>query len=145
VPGVTSASAAAATLGVSLTHRDHAQRLQFVTGHDRHGGLPEGLDLDALADPRATTVVYMGRRTIRTLARELLARGLPASTPVAIVSDVSRATEARSYTQLGALCDLEADAVPSAPPTLILIGEAVADPSTMPSQRARNEALAMVG
>jgi uroporphyrin-III C-methyltransferase/precorrin-2 dehydrogenase/sirohydrochlorin ferrochelatase len=125
VPGVTSASAAAATLGVSLTHRDHAQRLQFVTGHGRSGGLPPDLDFDALADPRATTVVYMGGRTIGALAQQLLARGLPTSTPVAIVSDVSRPTEARSLSSLGSLGGAVAELHTGAP-TLVLIGAAVA-------------------
>ena len=126
VPGVTSASAAAAALGVSLTHRDHARRLQFITGHDRHGGLPADLDFNALVDPHVTTVVYMGRGTIAQLARKLLARGLPASTPVAIVSDVSRATEARVRTQLVELCSVEADARPQSP-SVIVIGAAVAN------------------
>ena len=53
VAGVTAAAAAAASLNLSLTHRDVARRVQFVTGHDRHGRLPSDLDLAALADPQA--------------------------------------------------------------------------------------------
>jgi uroporphyrin-III C-methyltransferase/precorrin-2 dehydrogenase/sirohydrochlorin ferrochelatase len=136
VPGVTTASAAAAALGVSLTHRDHAQRVQFVTGHDRHGDLPADLDFDALADRHATTVVYMGSRTAGQLARELMNRGLPASTPVAIVSDVSRPAEAQQRTQLSALCDFDGARNSRAVPTVILIGAAVADPTAIVAEGA---------
>ena len=85
VPGVTTASAAAASLGLSLTHRQHAHRLQFVTGHGRNGGLPQNLDFDALAEPGATTVVYMARRTGAEIARRLIAHGLPGDTPAVVL------------------------------------------------------------
>jgi uroporphyrin-III C-methyltransferase/precorrin-2 dehydrogenase/sirohydrochlorin ferrochelatase len=125
VPGVTSASAAAASLGVSLTHRDHAQRLQFVTGHDRHGELPSDLDFDALSDPRATTVVYMGRRTIAALAEQMLARGLTATTPALVVSNVSRPDEHLVVTTLEHLSFGAARGDDRAP-TLVMIGAALA-------------------
>jgi len=125
VPGVTAASAAAASVGVSLTHRDHAQRLQFVTGHDRHGELPTDLDFDALADPRATTVVYMGRRTVAALAQEMRARGLSSTTPVLVVSNASRPDEHRFVTTLEHLAHGAARGDDRAP-TLVLIGAALA-------------------
>ena len=81
VPGVTSASAAAAAFGIPLTRRLLARRVQFVTGHDTTGALPEGLDIAALADPAAVTVVFMGRRTFPALAARLMAAGLPGATP----------------------------------------------------------------
>jgi uroporphyrin-III C-methyltransferase len=52
VPGVTSASAAAAAAGIPLTRRTHAQRVQFITAADTSGNLPPGLNLAALADDR---------------------------------------------------------------------------------------------
>jgi uroporphyrin-III C-methyltransferase / precorrin-2 dehydrogenase / sirohydrochlorin ferrochelatase len=125
VAGVTAASAAAAALGLSLTHRDYAQRLQFVTGHDRHGELPADLDLDALSDPRATTVVYMGRRTAAALAEQLLARGLPATTPALVVSNVSRRDEHRFVTTLEHLSFGIARGDDRAA-TLVMIGAALA-------------------
>ena len=131
VAGIMTASAAAASLGISLTHRDYAQRLQFITAHGKAGGLPAQLDLDALADPNATTVVYMGRGTIGELAYELLARGLSYSTPVAVVSDVSRPAETQTWTNLGMLNEhVSQDS--KAPPTLFVIGAAVA-PAVMQS------------
>ena len=89
IPGVTSASAAAAAAGIPLTRRLTARRVQFVTGHDVTGALPEGLDLAALADPGATTVVYMGKRTFAALVERLVATGLPADTPALFAESVS--------------------------------------------------------
>lgn len=89
IPGVTSASAAAAAAGIPLTRRLTARRVQFVTGHDVTGALPEGLDLKALADPGATTVVYMGKRTFAGLVARLVMEGLPADTPAMLAEAVT--------------------------------------------------------
>ena len=62
IPGVSSPFAAAAAAGIPLTRRLTARRIQFVTGHDASGQLPEDINLPALADPSATTVVFMGKR-----------------------------------------------------------------------------------
>ncbi|MDI6024874.1 siroheme synthase CysG [Corticibacterium sp. UT-5YL-CI-8] len=105
VPGITSALAMASALGVSLTHRDRAKSVRFVTGHSRKGGLPEDLDWRAVADPSATTIFYMGGRTAGDIARRLIGHGMSASTPVVVVSAVTRPQEMRS---LGTLRELEA-------------------------------------
>jgi len=63
VPGVTSALALAARLRVSLTHRDLAHSVRFVTGHARDGGLAHDLDWKGLADRETSLIVYMGGRT----------------------------------------------------------------------------------
>ena len=87
-PGVTAASAAAAGLGASLTLRGLARKLVFVTAHARAG---EALDLDwrSLADPQATLAIYMGKAAAAEVSRELIAAGLPANTPVALVENAS--------------------------------------------------------
>ena len=72
IPGVPSACAAAAEAGIPLTRRLAARRVQFVTGHDVAGKLPGDLNVAALADSCATTVVYMGRRTFADLAEVLM-------------------------------------------------------------------------
>mgnify|MGYP000931538848 FL=1 len=59
IPGVTSAAAAAAAAGIPLTRRQQAQRIQFITAADVTGNLPPGLNIPALADPQATTVIYL--------------------------------------------------------------------------------------
>ncbi len=129
VPGITTASAAASSLAVSLTHRNHAQRLHFVTGHDRTGRLPEDLDFAALADPRATLVVYMGRRTSAALAGRLVAAGLGPDTPVVALADVSRPDEERVA---GTLAELGSGRLRFAEgrPVIILIGRVLANAST---------------
>jgi uroporphyrin-III C-methyltransferase/precorrin-2 dehydrogenase/sirohydrochlorin ferrochelatase len=124
VPGITAALAAASALTVSLTHRNHAQRVQFVTGHDRHGELPPDLDLDALADPRATTCIYMGRETAQRLAGQLLDRGLSPATPASVISSVSRREEEALATTLGEIAS-GAALFPVNGPTLVLIGDAL--------------------
>jgi uroporphyrin-III C-methyltransferase/precorrin-2 dehydrogenase/sirohydrochlorin ferrochelatase len=104
VPGITSASAMAARLGVSLTHRDHAQSVRFVTGHSRHGELPANLDWRAIANPAETTIFYMGGRTAARIRAALVKAGMPAETPVAVMTSISRANE-RAWT--GSLCELD--------------------------------------
>lgn len=94
IPGVTSASAAAAAAGIPLTRRGQAQRVQFITAADTSGNLPPGLNLPALADPQATTVVFMGKRTFPALAQALIAHGLPADTPAMLAESVSQPEQA---------------------------------------------------
>lgn len=122
VPGVTAASAMAAELGVSLTHRDHAQSVRFVTGHSRHGELPETVDWRALADPATTTIVYMGGRTAAQIRDRLVAQGRDPATPVRVMTNISRANAA-SWS--GPLSELEGGVagLGTAGPVLIGIGE----------------------
>ncbi|MFU8834690.1 uroporphyrinogen-III C-methyltransferase [Roseovarius autotrophicus] len=103
VPGITVASAAAAAAGIPLTRRVSARRVQFVTGHDQTGALPEGLDMAALADPGATTVVFMPRRTFAALAARLIAAGLSPDTPALLAENVSHPDQSLSRSTLGAL------------------------------------------
>lgn len=93
IPGVTAASAAAATAGIPLTRRLTARRVQFITGADVTGDLPEDVNMAALADPMATTVVYMGKRTFPGLVARLMEHGLPADTPALLAEAVSTPDE----------------------------------------------------
>ncbi|MBU6269142.1 MAG: uroporphyrinogen-III C-methyltransferase [Sphingomonadales bacterium] len=122
-PGITAASAAAASLGASLTLRGTARRLTFVTAHARAG---EELDLDwaALADPAATLAIYMGKAAAATVTANLLAAGMAADTPVALVENASRADERRCCTRLD-LLPLAARTALGDGPALLLIGEAL--------------------
>jgi uroporphyrin-III C-methyltransferase len=89
IPGVTSAAAAAAAAGIPLTRRQQAQRIQFITAADVTGNLPPGLNIPALADPQATTVIYMGKRTFPALVEKLIAAGLSPDTPALLAEAVS--------------------------------------------------------
>ncbi len=93
IPGVTVACVAAAQAGIALTRRNTSRRVQFVTGADVSGQLPENLNLTALADPEATTVVYMGRRTFPALAARLIEHGMAPDTPALVGESLGRADE----------------------------------------------------
>lgn len=121
IPGVTSASAAAAAAGIPLTRRIHAQRVQFITAADVTGNLPPGLNLDALADPGATTVIYMGKRTFPALAAALIDRGLPPETPALLAEAVSTPDQQFHRTTVSGLASL-LGAERSPLPGLILVG-----------------------
>ena len=126
VPGVTSASAAAAGLLASLTERDLARRVQFITAHGRDGHLPKDLDWRALADPRATTAVYMGVKTLAELAERLIAEGLPPETPAAMVERASWPDERVLRSTIAQLGAVIAQEKPKGP-CLILIGAAIGE------------------
>ena len=89
IPGVPSAFAAAAVAGIPLTRRLVARRIQFVTGHDINGQLPKDINMSALADPSATTIVFMGKRTFSQLQKKLANYGLPDDTPALLAEAVS--------------------------------------------------------
>ncbi|NSX56837.1 uroporphyrinogen-III C-methyltransferase [Parasulfitobacter algicola] len=89
IPGVPSACAAAAAAGIPLTRRLNARRVQFVTGHDFTGALPDDLNLPTLADANATTVVFMGKRTFPKLVDMLVGHGMAPDTPALLAENVS--------------------------------------------------------
>lgn len=122
IPGVPSACAAAAAAGIPLTRRLTARRVQFVTGHDVTGALPEDLNLAALADAQATTVVYMGKRTFAGLADLLMANGLPPDTPALLAEAVSTPDQQLDHCTVRALADRLATQDPGKTPALILYG-----------------------
>lgn len=90
VPGITSALAMASQLGVSLTHRDHARSVRFVTGHSRNGELPNDLDWAGIVDTKTTTIFYMGGRTAAEIANRLMERGMDPFMPVVVSKSVAR-------------------------------------------------------
>jgi uroporphyrin-III C-methyltransferase len=125
INGITAGLAAATSLGVPLTHRDHAHGVVFLTGHAQKGA--EALDWKSLAtaarDARLTLVIYMGVRSAARIQQELLG-GLPADTPVAIVQRASLPDQRHSVTTLGELAaTVERDALAS--PSVIVVGDVV--------------------
>ncbi|MDC0736665.1 uroporphyrinogen-III C-methyltransferase [Cognatishimia sp. SS12] len=122
IPGVTSACAAAAAAGIPLTRRLVARRVQFVTGHDVAGALPGDLNLQALADPGATTVLFMPKRTFPELAEKLFASGLRRDCPALLAENVSHADQSLTRTTMAELAETLKSEISSAP-GLILFGE----------------------
>lgn len=121
IPGVTTASAAAAAAGIPLTRRLTARRVQFVTGADVTGDLPEGMSMEALADPGATTVVFMGKRTFPELVRRLTAAGLPGQTPALLAESIGHPEQKLTRSTMTELA-LELSQERSAAPAIILYG-----------------------
>lgn len=121
IPGVPSANAAAAAAGIPLTRRLTARRVQFVTGHDVSGVLPEDLNIAALADPQATTVVFMGKRTFPKLAKILQDAGLSSETPALLVESVSTPDQKIIRGTIASLSESLSQSIGTAP-ALILYG-----------------------
>jgi uroporphyrin-III C-methyltransferase len=126
VPGVTAANAAAATAGLPLTRRHTARRVQFITGADVTGELPEDLNWAALSDPLALTAIYMGKRTFPALAAKLLAQGMSPDTPAMLAESIGHADQRLVRTTVGKLAEqLTQESVTST--AMILYGALAAD------------------
>ena len=91
VPGITSASAAVATIGQSLTKRGRNASVRFLTGHDMKGFADH--DWAALARPGEVAAIYMGKKSARYIQGRLLMHGADRSTPVTLVENASRANQ----------------------------------------------------
>ena len=126
VPGISAAQGAASRLLVSLTHRAQARRVQYVTGHDRDGKLPGDIDWHSLADPAATTIVYMPKKTLRLLGERAIAHGLDPSTPAVAVANATRPDETIVAATIGTIAD-EIEAHAPGGPVLVMIGRVLSD------------------
>ena len=122
VPGITAASGVSSYAGIPLTHRDHAQSCVFVTGHLKDDSMD--LDWEMLARPKQTIVVYMGLHGIDILCSQLIAHGLAASTPAAIVQQGTTQNQRVVCGTLATLPGIVETAKLQAP-TLIIIGGVV--------------------
>jgi uroporphyrin-III C-methyltransferase/precorrin-2 dehydrogenase/sirohydrochlorin ferrochelatase len=123
VPGITAAIGCAASAGIPLTHRDHAQAVTFVTAQEKPGGIAP--DWGRLAAPNHTLAIYMGADARRTDAANLIAAGRSPETPVAIVENGSRPDERVINGTLGDLGGLVARSSLTGP-ALLFVGECAA-------------------
>ncbi len=150
VPGITAASGVAAYAGIPLTHRDIAQSCIFVTGHRKAGPgaageerTPDGtrgeapaggvqpaddgscdLDWPALVRPRQTVVIYMGLSGLAEICARLVAHGLHADWPAAVVANGTLPTQQVVCATLATLPEAVARAG-LRPPCLTIVGEVV--------------------
>jgi uroporphyrin-III C-methyltransferase/precorrin-2 dehydrogenase/sirohydrochlorin ferrochelatase len=122
VPGISAAVGAAASLKVPLTDRGAARRVQFVTGHAHDGRLPADLDLAALADPGATTAVYMPLGTLPDLIGRLRQAGVEPGRPVCAVFNAAREDERVVAGSIATIVDRLGEARATGP-CLLLVGE----------------------
>jgi len=130
VPGVTAVLGAAAAVQIPLTHRDVSSALILVTGSSKHPGQianwPDRLPSNA------TVVVYMPGRDLASLSARLLASGVRAETPCAIIASATQEAELVHITTVANLA-----ASPELPaPRLLVVGEVVrlADAARLPQQ-----------
>ena len=122
VPGITAASGVGACTSIPLTHRDHAQTLIFTTGHLKDDTI--NLDWPMLARPRQTVVIYMGLNGLPIICSRMMAHGLPADTPAAVVQQASTPQQREVIATLATLPQAVA-AAGLRSPALIVIGNVV--------------------
>ena len=91
VPGITSASAAVASIGQSLTRRGRNTSIRFLTGHDMKGFADH--DWKDLAQTGAVAAIYMGKKSARFIQGRLLMHGADPDTPVTVIENASRADQ----------------------------------------------------
>ncbi|AST71132.1 uroporphyrinogen-III C-methyltransferase [Kosakonia cowanii] len=120
VPGITAASGCSAYSGIPLTHRDYAQSVRLITGHLKTGG---ELDWANLAAEKQTLVFYMGLNQAAAIQEQLIAHGMQADMPVALVEN---GTSVQQRVVSGALSQLGDLAQQVKSPSLIIVGRVVA-------------------
>ncbi len=118
IPGITAAAGATAYAGIPLTHRDHAQSVQFITGHIQKDGTE--IEWHSLAQSNNTLVFYMGLKQSGYIADQLLSHGLKADMSCAIIENGTRKNQ-RVFT--GKLKELPTLAQQAQSPALIVVGE----------------------
>jgi uroporphyrinogen III methyltransferase / synthase len=124
VPGISSSIAGPNYAGIPLTHRDHCSSFSVITGHEDPTKEDAGVDWAQVARAPGTKVLLMGVTRIAKIAEALMANGMAATMPVAVIR---WATTGRQQSVCGTLKTI-ADAVESAkfkPPAIIVIGEVV--------------------
>src|SRR6266699_4148414 len=124
VPGITAGIGGLAYAGIPVTHRDIASAVTFLTGHERGGAVPEGLDWAAIARGSPVIILYMGLNHLERIAARLIAAGRPPQEPVAIIS---KATTPDQRVLVSSLEEAASDAAAARieAPTIIVIGEVV--------------------
>ncbi|HEX5918287.1 MAG TPA: uroporphyrinogen-III C-methyltransferase [Nocardioides sp.] len=125
VPGLSSAIAVPARVGIPVTHRGVAHEFTVISGHLPPGHPDSLVAWDAVAGLRGTLVLLMAVDNAPAIADVLLAGGRDAATPVAVIVDGTMPTERTVLSTLGTLAhDLAAHRV--VPPAIIVVGEVVA-------------------
>ena len=122
VPGITAANGVSSYAGIPLTHRDYAQACLFITGHQKDGSID--LDWVAMSRPNQTVVIYMGLVGLKEICGKLIAHGVSASMPAAVVQ---QGTTQKQKVVAATLADLaeKVNADDMKPPSLTIIGEVV--------------------
>ena len=124
VPGVTSALAAAAYAGIPLTHRAHSSAVVFLTGHEDPNKPDPAIRWENYAKLGATLCLYMGMKNLETITRRLVAGGLAADTPAAVIQSATTGEHRQFISTLGKIA-LESEHAGFGAPAIVVIGEVV--------------------
>ena len=122
VPGITAASGCASYSGIPLTHRDYAQSCIFITGHMKDGSID--LNWETLAQPKQTVVIYMGLVGLPVICKELIAHGVDAGMPIALIEQGTTQNQRVFTGSLSTLPKIIEESAVHAP-TLVIVGEVV--------------------
>lgn len=117
IPGITAAAGATSYAGIPLTHRDHAQSVQFITGHVQKDG--KEILWESLAQPNNTLVFYMGLKQSGYIQEQLLANNFDEDMPCAIIENGTRKEQKVLTGQLSELAEMAKSAKS---PALIVVG-----------------------
>ena len=121
VPGVTAALAAASYSGISLTHRDHASAVTFITGHENPDKHEPRVDFAKFAQNGSTLCIYMGMGQLRSICERLIDGGLAADTPVAVVRWATLQKQQSVQGTIATIADI-VDEAELGPPALVFVG-----------------------
>lgn len=127
VPGVTSSVAGPALAGIPLTHRTLVQGFTVVSGHVPPSDPRSTLDWGAIARTNTTIVVLMGVATLPAIADELVAQGLSADTPAAVVADAALPSMRTVRAPLREIAHASAEAGLGAPAVVVIGAVAALD------------------
>jgi uroporphyrinogen III methyltransferase/synthase len=124
VPGITAAVAAGEYAGISLTHREHASAVAFVTGHEDPQKPGSTVDYQNLAGFAGTLVFYMGLHRLPAIVESLIAAGKPGQTPACVISRATTPLQRTISATLEQLPKAVKDEAIHAP-SLIIVGDCV--------------------
>jgi len=121
VPGVTAGVAASAYAGIPVTHRDSASAVAFVTGHEDPAKRDGTLDWEALARFPGTLVLYMGIRSLGSIAERLVSAGRDPDEPAAVVERGTLPGQRTVTAPLARIAERAAEATVQ-PPAITVVG-----------------------
>ena len=123
IPGMTAGIAGLAAALIPATMRGINQAIIFATGHGAESQ-HAGLDWEAMARLGQPIALYMGARRIGTIARRLMAGGMPSDMPAALILDATLPEQVVTVTDLGHIAGTVGDGDEESP-ALIVIGRIV--------------------
>jgi uroporphyrin-III C-methyltransferase/precorrin-2 dehydrogenase/sirohydrochlorin ferrochelatase len=124
VPGVSSALAAPAYAGIPVTHRGVASDVAVVSGHLDPSQPGCTVDWQALADGPATLVLLMALEPLDAVTAELVKRGRPADTPVAVIRSATLPDQRVLVATLGTVA-AQVSRAGLRPPAVVVVGDVV--------------------